>query len=150
MIQIFNDVDALRQKIASWKRDGLRVALVPTMGNLHDGHFSLVTLAKQNADKIVASIFVNPTQFAANEDLNRYPRTPEADIAGLEQVDCDAVWLPSVQTMYPLGFQKKTSIRVPDVSEILEGAHRPHFFEGVCTVVARLFLQVQPGKPFNF
>lgn len=101
MIQTFNELGALRGQIAQWKREGLRVALVPTMGNLHGGHHSLVALARQYADKVVASIFVNPTQFGPNEDFSRYPRTPEADVAGLEQAGCDAVWLPSVEAMYP-------------------------------------------------
>ncbi|WP_213418882.1 4-phosphopantoate--beta-alanine ligase, partial [Bacillus subtilis] len=84
------------------------------------------------------------TQFGPNEDFSRYPRTPEADVAGLEQVGCDAVWLPSVETMYPLGVDRTTRIHAPGVSEVLEGASRPGHFDGVCTVVARLFLQVQP------
>ena len=113
------------------------------MGNLHGGTI-LVTLARQYADKVVASIFVNPTQFGPNEDFSRYPRTPEADVAGLEQVGCDAVWLPSVETMYPLGVDRTTRMHAPGVSEVLEGASRPGHFDGVCTVVARLFLQVQP------
>ena len=144
MIQTFNELGALREQIAQWKREGLRVALVPTMGNLHGGHHSLVTLAHQYADKVVASIFVNPTQFGPNEDFSRYPRTPEADVAGLEQVGCDAVWLPSVDAMYPLGVDKTTQMHAPGVSEVLEGASRTGHFDGVCTVVARLFLQVQP------
>ena len=144
MIQTFNELGALRGQIAQWKREGLRVALVPTMGNLHGGHHSLVALARQYADKVVASIFVNPTQFGPNEDFSRYPRTPEADVAGLEQAGCDAVWLPSVEAMYPLGVDKTTRMHAPGVSEVLEGASRPGHFDGVCTVVARLFLQVQP------
>ncbi|WMJ68750.1 pantoate--beta-alanine ligase [Stenotrophomonas sp. 24(2023)] len=144
MIQTFNELGALRAQIARWKREGLRVALVPTMGNLHGGHHSLVALARQYADKVVASIFVNPTQFGPNEDFSRYPRTPDADVAGLEQAGCDAVWLPSVETMYPLGVENTTQMHAPGVSDVLEGAHRPGHFDGVCTVVARLFLQVQP------
>lgn len=103
-----------------------------------------MTLARQYADRVVASIFVNPTQFGPNEDFSRYPRTPEADVAGLEQVGCDAVWLPSVEAMYPLGVDRTTQMHAPGVSEVLEGASRPGHFDGVCTVVARLFLQVQP------
>ncbi|KAF1016148.1 MAG: Pantothenate synthetase [Stenotrophomonas maltophilia] len=144
MIATFNDVAGLREQVAQWRRDGLRVALVPTMGNLHAGHHSLVALARQYADKVVASIFVNPTQFGPNEDFSRYPRTPEADVAGLEQAGCDAVWLPSVETMYPLGVDRATQMHAPGVSEVLEGASRPGHFDGVCAVVARLFLQVQP------
>ena len=144
MIQTFTELAALREQVRQWKQQGLRVALVPTMGNLHGGHHSLVQLARQYADKVVTSIFVNPTQFGPNEDFSRYPRTPEADVAGLEQAGCDAVWLPSVEAMYPLGVELTTLMRVPGISEVLEGAHRPGHFDGVCTVVARLFLQVQP------
>lgn len=144
MIQTFTDLDALRERITRWKREGQRIVLVPTMGNLHSGHHSLVTLARQHGDKVVASIFVNPTQFGPNEDFDRYPRTPQEDVVGLEKAGCDIVWLPSVKTMYPLGLQKTTLIHVPGVSETLEGEHRPNHFDGVCTVVARLFLQVQP------
>lgn len=143
-MQVFNNLDAMREKITQWKREGLRIALVPTMGNLHEGHFSLVDLARQYADKVVVSIFVNPTQFGPNEDFDRYPRTPEIDILGLQRIGCDAVWLPTVETMYPLGLHKTTLIHVPGVSEILEAVDRPTYFDGVCTVVARLFLQLQP------
>jgi len=120
------------------------VALVPTMGNLHAGHYALVDLARQHADRIVASVFVNPTQFGPNEDFARYPRTPEADAAGLESAGCDLLWLPSVETMYPYGVEGTVQVRVPGVTNVLEGAHRPGHFDGVATVVARLFNQVQP------
>jgi pantoate--beta-alanine ligase len=143
MIQTFNELGALREQIAQWKREGLRVALVPTMGNLHGGHHSLVTLARQYADKVVASIFVNPTQFGPNEDFSRYPRTPEADVAGLEQVGCDAVWLPSVEAMYPLGVDKTTRC-TRRVSVKCWKAPAARATSMACTVVARLFLQVQP------
>lgn len=103
MIDTFTELDALRERVRSWKRDGLRVAFVPTMGNLHDGHFSLVKLARTHADRVVASVFVNPTQFGPNEDFARYPRTPDADARGLEAAGCDALWLPSVEAMYPYG-----------------------------------------------
>ncbi|XP_055313699.1 pantothenate synthetase-like [Sitodiplosis mosellana] len=144
MVQVFNCLDAMRKKITQWKREGLRIALVPTMGNLHEGHYSMVTLARQHADKVIATIFVNPTQFGPNEDFDCYPRTPEGDILGLEQVSCDAVWIPTVETMYPLGIHKTTQIHVPGVSEVLEAVNRPTHFDSVATVVARLFLQVQP------
>lgn len=143
-MQVFNSLDAMREKITQWKREGLRIALVPTMGNLHEGHFSLVELAQQYADKVLVSIFVNPTQFGPNEDFDRYPRTPEIDILGLQRIGCDAVWLPTVETMYPFGVHKATLIHVPGVSEILEAVNRPTYYDGVCTVVARLFLQLQP------
>ena len=144
MIETVQDLATLRARVAEWKRDGLRVALVPTMGNLHAGHFSLIELARQHADRVVASVFVNPTQFGPNEDFARYPRTPEADAEGLAAAGCDLMWLPAVDTMYPYGAASAVSIRVPDVTTTLEGAHRPGHFDGVATVVSRLFLQVQP------
>ncbi|MCF7220915.1 pantoate--beta-alanine ligase [Marilutibacter chinensis] len=144
MLETLTELDALRERVADWKRAGLRVALVPTMGNLHAGHFSLVDLALRHADRVVASVFVNPTQFGPDEDFARYPRTPGADAAGLETAGCHALWLPAVETMYPFGTGGTVQIRVPGVTETLEGAHRPGHFEGVATVVARLFNQVQP------
>ena len=144
MIETVSELTALRKQIGAWKRAGLRIGFVPTMGNLHDGHHSLVQLARAHADRVVASIFVNPTQFGPNEDFARYPRTPEVDAAGLAAAGCDLLWLPSVATMYPYGAEATVQVRVPDVTEVLEGAHRPGHFDGVATVVARLFNQVQP------
>ncbi|MET3929715.1 pantoate--beta-alanine ligase [Lysobacter sp. OAE881] len=144
MIDTFTELDALRERVRSWKRDGLRVAFVPTMGNLHDGHFSLVKLARTHADRVVASVFVNPTQFGPNEDFARYPRTPDADARGLEAAGCDALWLPSVEAMYPYGVEATVRVQVPNVTSTLEGASRPGHFDGVATVVSRLFNQVQP------
>lgn len=144
MIETVQDLATLRARVAQWKRTGLRVALVPTMGNLHAGHFSLIELARRHADRVVASVFVNPTQFGPNEDFARYPRTPQADAEGLEAAGCDVLWLPSVDTMYPYGAEAAVSVRVPDVTVTLEGAHRPGHFDGVATVVSRLLLQVQP------
>jgi pantoate--beta-alanine ligase len=143
-MEIATRLDALRARIAGWRRDGLRVGFVPTMGNLHAGHYSLVDLARREADRVVASVFVNPTQFGPNEDFARYPRTPEADAAGLEAAGCDLLWLPSVETMYPYGVDATVQVRVPGVTGVLEGAHRPGHFDGVATVVARLFNQVCP------
>lgn len=143
-IQTLTELDRLRATVAGWKRDGLRVGFVPTMGNLHAGHHSLVALARRHADRVVASVFVNPTQFGPGEDYARYPRTPEDDAAGLAVAGCDALWLPDVATMYPFGPDAAVRIHVPMVSEVLEGAHRPGHFDGVCTVVARLFHQVRP------
>lgn len=144
MIETVQDLATLRARVAEWKRAGLRVALVPTMGNLHAGHFSLIELARQHADRVVASVFVNPTQFGPNEDFARYPRTPQADAEGLAAAGCDALWMPSVDTMYPYGADAAVGVRVPDVTSTLEGAHRPGHFDGVATVVSRLLLQVQP------
>ncbi len=144
MIDTVTELSRLRAVVNGWKREGLRVALVPTMGNLHAGHYSLVTLARQYADRVVSSVFVNPTQFGPNEDFTRYPRTPEADTTGLEQAGCDVLWLPTVESMYPFGVELAASVNVPGISGLLEGAHRPGHFDGVCTVVSRLFNQVQP------
>ncbi|KRA21055.1 pantoate--beta-alanine ligase [Lysobacter sp. Root604] len=139
-----DDLAVLRSTIDAWRRDGLRVAFVPTMGNLHAGHHSLVELARARADRVVVSVFVNPTQFGPNEDFGRYPRTPEADATGLSAAGADLMWLPTVETMYPYGPQATVEVRVPHVTEGLEGAHRPGHFDGVATVVARLFNQVRP------
>ena len=143
-IGVASDLGTLRARIERWKREGLRIGFVPTMGNLHDGHYSLVRMARANADRVVASIFVNPTQFGPDEDYARYPRTPDADVAGLEAAGCDLAWLPSLDEMYPLGLARAVRVQVPGITGVLDGAHRPGHFDGVCTVVARLFNQVQP------
>jgi len=144
MIDTVTVPDQLRTRVRAWKREGLRVGFVPTMGNLHAGHHSLVALARQHADRIVASVFVNPTQFGPSEDFARYPRTPDADAAGLDAAGCDLLWMPGVEAMYPYGPDGAVRMRVPGITDVLEGAHRPGHFDGVCTVVARLFNQVQP------
>lgn len=132
----------LRQVLGAHRRAGRSIGFVPTMGALHDGHVSLVEQAGERVDITVASIFVNPTQFAPGEDLDTYPRTEEADIARLAAVGTDIVYLPSVEEMYPDG--SVTNVRVERLSDLLDGQHRPHFFYGVATVVARLFIHVQP------
>ncbi len=144
MIETVTELSRLRAIVTGWKREGLRVALVPTMGNLHAGHYSLVTVARQYADRVVSSVFVNPTQFGPNEDFTRYPRTPEADTSGLQEAGCDVLWLPTVESMYPFGVELAANVSVPGISSLLEGAHRPGHFDGVCTVVSRLFNQVKP------
>ena len=144
MIETITGLQVLRERIRGWKRDGLRVGFVPTMGNLHAGHYSLVSLARRHADRVVSSVFVNPTQFGPNEDFTRYPRTPDADTAGLQAAGCDALWLPDVESMYPFGVELAARVHVPGVSAVLEGACRPGHFDGVCTVVSRLFHQVLP------
>ncbi|HVR80616.1 MAG TPA: pantoate--beta-alanine ligase, partial [Luteimonas sp.] len=144
MIETLSDLTELRARIDAWKREGLHIGFVPTMGNLHAGHQSLVALAREHADRVVASVFVNPTQFGPNEDFARYPRTPDADAAGLEAIGCDLLWLPSVETMYPYGVEATVQVRVPGVTAVLEDAHRHGHFDGVATVVTRLFNQVQP------
>ncbi|MBP3985827.1 pantoate--beta-alanine ligase [Pseudoxanthomonas helianthi] len=144
MIETITELDALRARVRGWKREGLRVGFVPTMGNLHAGHYSLVMLARQYADRVVSSVFVNPTQFGPNEDYTRYPRTVDADVSGLDGAGCDVLWLPTVESMYPFGVELAAKVHVPGVSSVLEGAHRPGHFDGVCTVVSRLFNQVLP------
>lgn len=132
----------LRAQISDWRREGLSIGFVPTMGALHSGHLSLVKLALAHADRVVASIFVNPTQFAPGEDFDTYPRTHHDDCAKLEAVGCHLVYLPEVEEMYPEG--SVTNVRVEEMSDLLDGGPRPHFFYGVATIVARLFLHVQP------
>lgn len=138
------DPEALRASVRAWKQAGQRVAFVPTMGNLHAGHFSLVDLARQQADRVVASVFVNPTQFGPGEDYTRYPRTLAEDSVGLVEHNCDLLFAPSVEVMYPFGAECAVRIHVPEVGDTLEGAHRPGHFDGVATVVAKLFALVQP------
>lgn len=134
----------LRSRVAAWKQKGRRIGFVPTMGNLHDGHFALIALAREHSDIVVASIFVNPTQFGPNEDYLRYPRTQQRDVDGLEAAGCDAAFLPSAEVMYPYGSKNCVQMHVPGITDILCGAHRPGHFNGVATVVSRLFNMVQP------
>lgn len=134
---------ALRRALAPWRARKDRVALVPTMGALHAGHLALVRLAQRRADRVVVSIFVNPTQFAAHEDLGTYPRTFAADIAALAALKTDLVWAPAVETMYPSGFATRIVPEGPALAG-LEDAFRPHFFAGVATVVAKLLIQCAP------
>lgn len=132
-------VSALRSAVAAWRTSGARIGLVPTMGALHEGHLSLVTLLKQTTDKVVVSIFVNPTQFAPHEDFESYPRTEESDLQKLASVGADLAFLPNAKEMYPEGFA--TQVSVGGVTSRLEGVSRPHFFNGVATVVTKLLLQ---------
>lgn len=143
-LAIVRDADALRSTVRSWRGAGQRIAFVPTMGNLHAGHFALIELARRKADRVVASIFVNPTQFGPSEDFSRYPRTPERDAEGLDAAGCDLLFLPEVDTLYPLGIEHGVRIDVPDLADVLCGSHRPGHFSGVATVVARLFNLVAP------
>jgi pantoate--beta-alanine ligase len=141
---IFARARDLHAFLATWRQRGKRIALVPTMGNLHAGHYSLVALARQHVDVVVASVFVNPTQFGPNEDFARYPRTPDADMAGLAASGCDALFMPAVDEMYPYGPAHTVRVSVPGFEHVLEAAVRPGHFEGVATVVAKLFNLVQP------
>jgi pantoate--beta-alanine ligase len=141
--RVIRTLPALRRAIANFRRRGCTIALVPTMGALHEGHFSLVRRAQSRADCVVVSIFVNPTQFAPHEDLTTYPRTFAADVAALAERQVDLVWAPSVQTMYPDGFATRVVPEGP-ATVGLEDASRPHFFAGVATVVAKLLIQCEP------
>jgi pantoate--beta-alanine ligase len=143
-MQTVQDAAALRAVIRGWRGQGLTVGFVPTMGNLHAGHHSLIKLARARADRVVASVFVNPTQFGPNEDFERYPRTLVQDQVGLAEQDCDLLFAPEVATLYPFGAEGSVSIHVPGLTETLEGAHRPGHFDGVATVVCKLFNLVQP------
>lgn len=137
-------IEVLREQVSQARQRGQRIALVPTMGNLHAGHMSLIETAKQHADFIVASIFVNPLQFGPNEDLDSYPRTLADDQAKLEAAGCALLFTPNDALMYPRGMEKHCLVHVPDVSEGLCGGSRPGHFDGVATVVTKLFNMVQP------
>jgi len=134
----------LRAAVAELRRGGDQVGFVPTMGNLHDGHYALVRLARERANRVVASVFVNPTQFGPTEDFGAYPRTLEADAIGLRQHGCDLLFAPSAQDLYPDGTQGHTQVVVPGLSDVLCGAIRPGHFAGVAMVVAKLFNLVRP------
>ncbi|MDP5214038.1 pantoate--beta-alanine ligase [Pseudoalteromonas tunicata] len=143
-MQTVSTIQSLRSRVKAWKQAGLTVAFVPTMGNLHQGHFSLVEKAKSVADKVVVSIFVNPMQFGAGEDLDKYPRTLEQDQLGLEALDTDLLFTPTPDIIYPKGLDAQSYIEVLGVSEGHCGVSRPGHFRGVATVVAKLFNLVQP------
>jgi pantoate--beta-alanine ligase len=140
---IVRTIPALRRALDGLRARNASVALIPTMGALHDGHVSLVRLAKRRARKVVVSIFVNPTQFAPSEDFGSYPRTWKADVAKLAAEDVDLIWNPDVKTMYPDGFASRILTEGP-ASAGLEDRFRPHFFGGVTTVVGKLFTQCRP------
>ena len=141
-LQVVRDVAALRATVAAWRGGGESVALAPTMGALHEGHLSLIRAGKARCGKVVASLFVNPRQFAPHEDFERYPRDEAADAAMLAAAGCDLLYAPDRGAMYPEGFA--TNVIVSNVSTPLEGEFRPHFFGGVATVVAKLLLQCLP------
>ncbi|TKG03591.1 pantoate--beta-alanine ligase [Vibrio sp. F13] len=143
-MQTFAEIAALREQIKQFKRDGRTVAFVPTMGNLHEGHLTLVKKARELADIVVVSIFVNPMQFDRADDLNNYPRTLEADLSKLTGEGVELVFTPTPEVMYPDGLDKQTFVEVPGISHMLEGASRPGHFRGVSTIVTKLFNIVQP------
>lgn len=142
MLNTVRTVADLRAQVSAWKAEGLKVGMVPTMGALHEGHLSLVRLARTRADRVVASIFVNPTQFAPHEDFDAYPRAEARDAGLLEGAGCDLLYAPTAAEMYPKGFA--TSVSVTGVSEPLDGQARPHHFGGVATVVTKLLSQCAP------
>lgn len=134
----------LRREVRRWRQEGKRIALVPTMGNLHDGHMTLVDEAKARADIVIVSIFVNPMQFERPDDLARYPRTLQEDCEKLNRRGADLVFAPSPDVVYPNGLESQTFVDVPGLSSMLEGASRPGHFRGVATIVSKLFNLVQP------
>lgn len=141
-VQIVRDIGALRSAVADLRAEGGTIAFVPTMGALHAGHMALVAEGRRRADHVVASIFVNPTQFGANEDLSTYPRREATDARMLEEGGCALLWSPDVETMYPGG--SEIDVRAGSLGDGLDGSARPGHFDGVATVVARLFDQVRP------
>ena len=141
---VISDIKVLRATVKAWRQEGHSIAFVPTMGNLHQGHLKLVDEARQRADKVVVSIFVNPMQFGANEDLAKYPRTLAEDCAGLTDHQADAVFTPTPELIYPKGLEVQTAVDVPFIGDNHCGASRPGHFRGVSTIVTKLFNLVQP------
>ncbi|MBA2492243.1 MAG: pantoate--beta-alanine ligase [Gammaproteobacteria bacterium] len=141
---IVDDIQTLRARLAEWRRESLRIALVPTMGNLHAGHHRLIEHGRTRADRVVVSIFVNPMQFDRAEDLAAYPRTMDVDLAQLRELKTDLVFAPASDTIYPQGMENTARVVVPRLGDILEGESRPGHFAGVATVVTKLFNLVQP------
>jgi pantoate--beta-alanine ligase len=137
-------IAAVRAQLRQWRNSGERIAFVPTMGNLHPGHISLIEAARRSAARFVASIFVNPMQFGPNEDFAHYPRTATKDAAMLSAAGCDLMFMPDAKEIYPRGLQGATRVEVPQLSRILCGEFRPGHFEGVTTIVATLFNIVEP------
>jgi len=143
-MKIIHTIAELRAQLGAWRREGARIALTPTMGNLHRGHLRLVEAARTRADRVVATVFVNPLQFGPNEDFDRYPRTLAADAERLTEAGCDLLFAPSVAEMYPRGRESFTTISVPRYADVLEGHFRPGHFDGVATVVNILLNLVAP------
>lgn len=143
-MHVVNTSESLRDQLRDWRHNDEHIALVATMGNLHAGHLSLVSLAREHAERVVVSIFVNPTQFAEEEDFDTYPRTLERDKRLLKKVKPDLLFVPDTATMYPFGTDNATSVTVPVLTAEFCGASRPGHFDGVTSVVSRLFSIVQP------
>ena len=143
-MQVITSKEELREQLVEWQHHDEHVALVPTMGNLHAGHIKLVELAREHAERVVVSVYVNPTQFVEGEDFEDYPRTLERDTRRLKQIGADVLFVPNDETVYPFGHDCATVVSVPGLTENFCGASRPGHFDGVTTVVARLFALVQP------
>ena len=141
---VIKNIDQLHRQIQDWRSHNETIAFVPTMGNLHEGHLSLVKIARKKAPRVVVSIYVNPLQFSPDEDFESYPRTLDADLDKLEQSGVDLIFTPDSSIIYPDGEQESTFVDVPALSQIIEGEFRPTFFRGVATVVLKLFNLVQP------
>ena len=143
-MEIVTSIAAIREHVRAWRREGQRIAFVPTMGNLHAGHMSLIEAARRHGERFVASIFVNPMQFGPNEDFAHYPRTPTNDERMLAEAGCDVMFMPDVAEIYPRGYEHDTRVAVPELSAVLDGEFRPGHFDGVSTIVAKLFNIVTP------
>ena len=145
---ILSKVSSLRDALETHRVSKLNISLVPTMGNLHQGHLKLVRAARKNSDIVVCSIFVNPLQFGPNEDLENYPKTLEADEDKLREAGCDFLFLPEVEEIYGTSMEEQTLIRVPGITDGFCGTSRPGHFDGVATIVCKLFNMVQPNSAF--
>lgn len=141
---VVTDKDALREQLNDWRQAGEHIAIVPTMGNLHDGHLELVELARKHAERVVVTVFVNPTQFGEGEDFDNYPRTLELDKRRLKRTNADLLFAPGVDVMYPFGVDTAASVTVPVLTGEFCGESRPGHFDGVTSIVSRLFSLVQP------
>ncbi len=144
-MRVIRDKATLHKQLAEWRHARERVAIVPTMGNLHAGHLSLVRSAQQNAERVVVTLFVNPTQFGDGEDFEAYPRSLKRDTRSLEEARTDVLFIPEIETIYPFGIENATRVSVPGLTEEFCGARRPGHFDGVTSVIMRLFSIVQPG-----
>jgi len=146
-VQVIRTIISLRKQVAQWRAEGLSIGLVPTMGALHEGHLTLVKEAQKQCDKVIVTLFVNPKQFGPTEDFDSYPRTEDSDAAKLATVQADALFAPNAAEMYGLD-GGQTIVTLTGLGQILEGAHRPGFFDGVATIVTKLLLQALPDRAF--